>query len=292
MPGRFGAESNHQRDPIGRVLPTKSARIAITAVLVTAAAYVAGSAYFSDHEPAELVQRPPVERTAESGVTTAEADLRAQQDMARAAWAMVMVSILSTIVGAAGVGAVIFTIRQNKDSLRQLRTQSEMTRRQTRAYLHISTVQYIAEEWQLTVAITLRNEGQTPANAIRAVCNGFADRAFGTIITGPSSSHIYFQKALSTSPYLVPDNTETIKIALQYPSDRDYMAGYGSMPDDIINILGGKMPPGFTAWATLTLEGTVSYEDVYGVSHLLTWRGELEGSKIGKDGNTNVAITA
>jgi hypothetical protein len=108
----------------------------------------------------------------------AEGDLKAQEDMAKWAFWMLVATSASVAVSAAGVGLIVFTLRQNKRSMRialsgvrrasqSVRVAQQTARRELRAYVfgHPKNV-HVSGKTLVSVTLTVRNHGSTPASNV------------------------------------------------------------------------------------------------------------------------------
>jgi hypothetical protein len=97
-------------------------------------------------------------------------DLRAQEVMARATNAIVLLTAISVIIGVLGMAALIYTLvlQRNNNEI-----SDRIGRHQLRAYLHFESTIITQSTKGLRASLVLKNFGQTPAHEIRrAVLQG------------------------------------------------------------------------------------------------------------------------
>lgn len=247
---------------------------------------VAGTAYLAGRTMTQMDLQEIVFTGANDAT---QADLRAQNDMARAAWAMVLVSIVSVLVGASGVGVVLYTIRQNQDNVLLLANQNKILQRQTRAYLHICGIRYVVTNWEVDIFVTVRNQGQTPAADIIATCTGMADKRLRTVLTPLEKPQVSFPKQVARIPSLQHTNEQELRISLLFPKT-DQKPKPGNLTQTLLLMSRGHAPHKFGEWMTLAVDGDIQYQDVYGESHRLSWHGWPNYSKIGNEGAINYSL--
>lgn len=189
----------------------------------------------------------------------AEADLEAQQQMARWAAAVGIFTGVQVLVGIAGVVAVLMTLNQGKIALNKAKEANEIARasaeKQLRAYVVASKLYMsgVAPDNSPTFHYTLKNTGQTPARSIRVRI---------AIQAGPKDAKIKF-------PFGVPLQKFDLGAASETDQRTVWHDGSNVMPtltaSDFAEFVRGD-------W-TFTIAAYVSYQDVFGRTRRTIFRG-------------------
>lgn len=148
----------------------------------------------------------------------AESDLAAQRDMAKWAWAVVVVSIASVAVGLIGIYFIKRTFDKTVDAVDAARDANEIARRsaerQLRAYMSIGSIGiegFTGTNFDPVVFVS--NKGTTPARWFRAWTQVF-------YLAQPDTDPIHFAPIVrrSTSE-IAPDGSHRLKIRRQSVSE-------------------------------------------------------------------------
>lgn len=131
-------------------------------------AYETGEEYFRDC--VDVQRRVPLLTALACAVEAVSAnraaaeskyDLYAQQDMAKWAYALLLVSIAGMVISIAGLAAILFSLRQTWINITDNR---EIGQAQTRAYLAVSGGDFvIRKDGTIELNVEVRNFGQSPA---------------------------------------------------------------------------------------------------------------------------------
>jgi len=243
--------------------------IAYAAITISALMILTGSAYLAGRTMTRM-DHAEILRTASDASDTnetrlAESDLWVQEDMAVAAWFMVFITIASTAVGAAGVAAVVVTIRQNRSNMLELRRQNEISEQRIRPLFKILEYSYELDETNAYVFLKLENIGQSAALDIRISGQLEASEQSQTILTWDTSDLVIKGNTFVRQP-INAGETRTDRMPFSYPAqpttDDDSLAGLIMRAANI-----GKRPKGIEAWKALRFSGVIEFTDILGHEH-------------------------
>lgn len=199
---------------------------------------------------------------------TAEcADLAAQRSMALASWAMVTVTVITTVVGAATLVLIYYTLeaarrsaKAAEDTFEQARQSTELAEAtlataqqayqvQTRAYLTVAAATLMRADDELLVTLQIKNSGTTPAAIVGA---NIATKLFRPSTSDPHSGEIAADLGLAKKylPDIAASDTETTTIRLAV---QDVIDPY------ILLLLYGELHVAITGYLT--------YRDIAGQQH-------------------------
>lgn len=243
------------------------------AIAIAALSILAGSAYLAGRTMTRM-DHAEVLRTAGNASNNketrlAESDLRVQKDMAAAAWAMVLVTIFSTVVGAAGVAAVVFTIRQNHTNMLEMRRQNEISEQRIRPLFKIREYGYQLEETNAYVFMKLENIGQSAALDIRILGRLEASEHPQTLLTWDTSDLVLESNMFVRQP-INAGETRTDRVSFSYPTQ--HTTDDGSLTGVMFQAAKiGKRPTGIDAWKTIRFSGVIRFTDILGHEHNQTF---------------------
>lgn len=188
----------------------------------------------------------------------AEADLAAQRDMAKWAWAVMLTSALSLGVGVVGIYFLKSTLDKTAEAVLVATRSADIAQKigeaQVRAYLIVAGGSFSVGKGSIRYNIRIKNVGQSPAVNVRASCE--------VQLASPHSSDKYF-KAWKASIASVPaGGEETAFFFYNIPGDPDFRAyppvEYPEVPVENANILREMIHP------HLNVQITIGWDDVFG----------------------------